>query len=136
MSADLRASLERRVSGQIECEVRGDVRALYEFTLPTIRARRVAQRNDEPDLTLSEIQEFVDQIDSANVLSIEVESFHPSVDRFANSPAAVVVTNVMYNQRGEADRFRCLWVYSNGQWYSTATNKRAWSCGSNNTDLR
>ena len=124
---DLRAALERKVRQQIECEVRREVRALYEFTLPAISARRVAERNDETELTMSEIRQFVDSIDAAEVQSIEVESFHPAVERFSNCSVALVTTRVLYNQREVADRFRCLWVYSSGEWFTTSLCKIAWS---------
>jgi hypothetical protein len=74
---DLRAELENRVREQIASEVRGDVLALYEFTLPSIRAQRIMERDDEPELSLSSIREFVRLIDTADVLSIGVEQFQP-----------------------------------------------------------
>ena len=121
--AELRVKLEHRVREQIASEVRRDVHALYEFTLPAIRARRVAERDDEPELSLSEIRAFVGLIHEAEVESIEVEQFHPFVERYAGSPAAVVVTRVRYNRLGEAARFRCIWVCSGGTWFSTALGK-------------
>ena len=121
--AALKAKLEDRVREQIASEVRSDVSALYEFTLPAIRARRVAERDDEPELSLSEVRKFVRLIHEAEVESIEVEQFHPAVERFSGRPAAVVVTRVRYNQRSEASQFRCIWVYSSGTWFSTALGK-------------
>lgn len=120
---DLRAKLEDRVREQIASEVRGDVPALYEFTLPSIRLSRVAERDDEPELSLSEINAFVGLIQNAELESFEVEQFHPSVERFASCPAAVVVTRVRYNGLGEPAQFRCIWVYSGGNWFSTALGK-------------
>jgi hypothetical protein len=121
--ADLRVKLEERVREQIASEVSGNVAALYEFTLPAIRARRVNGRDDEPELSLSEIRQFVALIHEAEVQSVEVEQFHETVERFSGSPAAVVVTTVRYNQRSEDSQFRCIWVYSAGTWFSTALGK-------------
>lgn len=117
---ELRAKLDDRIREQIASEVRGDVLARYELTLPTIRARRVAEVGGEPELSLSSIKAFVGHIHAAEVESIEVESFHPSVERFAGCPAAVVVTRVRYNRLVEAAQFRCIWVYSDGNWFTTA----------------
>ena len=58
MPEDLKARLHDRVREQIASEVRGDVPALYQFTLPSIRAQRIAGRDDEPELSLSLIREF------------------------------------------------------------------------------
>lgn len=121
---DLKASLENRVCEQIASEVRGDVSALYEFTLPAIRAGRIAERADEPELSLSEIKEFVGLVHEAEVQSIQVEQFHPSVARFSGCPAAVVVAKVRYNRRSAVSEFRCIWVYSEGRWFTTALGKR------------
>src|SRR4051794_39798238 len=90
--ADLRASLEDRVREQIAAEARGDVSALYGFSLPPTRARRIAERDDEPGLSLGKIRTFVGLVREVEVESVEVEQFHPSVQRFSGCPAAVVVT--------------------------------------------
>jgi hypothetical protein len=121
--ADLKATLEGRVREQIACEVRGHVSALYEFTLPAIRARRIAERHDEPELSLAEIGEFVGLVNEAEVQSIHIESFYPSVERFSGCPVARVVTSVRYNRRSQVTTFRCLWVYSDGMWFSTSLGK-------------
>lgn len=119
----LKTKLEDRIREQIASEVRGDVSALYEFTLPVIRARRIAERSDEPELSLLEIRKFVGFVHAAEVQSIEIEQFHSSVERFSDCPAAVVVTRVRYNQRREATQFRCIWVYSERTWFTTALGK-------------
>ena len=121
--ADLKAKLEDRVREQIASEVRGDVSALYEFTLPAIRAGRIAERDDEPGLSLSEIKKFVGLVHEAEVQSIHLEQFHPSVARFSCCPAAVVITKVRYNGRSSDTEFRCIWVYSEGTWFTTALGK-------------
>src|SRR5262245_57243248 len=95
--AEMKKTLEERVREQIASEVLGDVTALYEFTLPTIRARRIAERNDEPELSLSEIRKFIHVVREAEVQSIHVERFVPSLARYSGFPAAVVVTKVRYN---------------------------------------
>src|ERR1700682_2945795 len=107
--ADLKAKLEDRVREQIAREVRGDVSALYEFTLPAIRAGRIAERDDEPALSLWEIREFVGLVHEAEVRSIHLERLHPSVARFSSCPAVVVVTKVRYNGRSSDSEFRCIW---------------------------
>jgi hypothetical protein len=123
ISAKLRASLEGRIREQIAAEVRRDAEVLYGITLPAYRAARIAERDDEPELSLTGIRQFVQSVDDAEIQSVEVESFYPAVDRFAGSAAAVVVTLVRYNRRSEASRFRCIWVHSHGTWYSTALGK-------------
>jgi hypothetical protein len=120
--ADVKAKLEDRVREQIASEIRGDVSALYEFTLPAIRARRIAERDDEPGLSLSEIREFVGLVHEAEVQSTHLDQFHPSVARFSGCPAAVVVTKVRYNGSSDSE-FRCIWVYSEGTWFTTALGK-------------
>jgi hypothetical protein len=120
---DLRGQLEDRIRDLTAAEVRGDVSAVYGFTLPDIRARRVAERDDEPGLSLSQIGRFVALVREAEVLSIQVERFDPSVERFSGCPAAVVVTRVRYNQRSEASQFRCIWVNSDGIWFTTSLGK-------------
>jgi hypothetical protein len=122
---DLKAKLEDRVREQIATEIRGDVFALYDFTLPAIRARRLAERNDEPGLSLSGIREFVNQVHSAEVRSIRVEQFHPSTQRFCGQPAAVVVTTIRYNESHNDSKFRSIWVYNEGTWITTALSKVA-----------
>jgi hypothetical protein len=122
--AELRAKLEDRVREQIATEVRGDVSALYEFTLPSIRAHRIAERDDEPELSLSSIREFVGLIREAQVESIRVESFEPSLSRHGGCPAAFVVTEVRYNGDDGAHTFRCVWVYSESNWFTTSLGKR------------
>lgn len=121
--ADLRGNLEARVREQIASEVRGDVNSLYNFTLPEYRARRIATRADEPESTLATIREFVGQVHSAQVESIEIESFFPAVERFAGSQAAVVIARVRYNQRSFVSLFRTIWVCSSGTWFSTSLGK-------------
>lgn len=123
ITAELRAKLENRIREQIASEIRGEVSALYEFTLPAIRARRIAERDDEPGLSLSQIQEFVAIVRSAVVESIEIETFHPALERFAGCPAATVVTRVRDNQRSQPCRFRGIWVYSDGNWFTTSLGK-------------
>ena len=117
--AEYEAELRRRIHEQISCEAQGDVVALYEFILPTIRAERIAEGDDEPSLSLGEIQEFVGWVRSAVVESIEVERFHSSVDRFSGSPAAIVVSRVRYNE-ATISEFRTIWVRDDGTWFSTA----------------
>src|SRR4051812_48713986 len=121
--AELKAKLEDRVREQIASEARGDVSALYEFTLPAIRASRIAERDDEPGLSLSQLGKFAGLVHEAEVQSIHVEWFRPSVERFSGCPAALVVTEVRYNRRSEVSGFRCIWVYSGGTWFSTALGK-------------
>jgi hypothetical protein len=125
--AGLKAQLEERIRAQIASEVRGEVQSLYEFTLPQIRASRIAERSDEPELTYSEIRRFVREVREAEVLSVDVEQFHPSVARFANCPAAKAVTKVRYNGADTISVFRCIWVFSESTWYTTALGKICFS---------
>lgn len=122
----LKASLEARIREQIDCEVRRDVSALYEFTLPSINASRLARLAFEPEQTLSDIRDFVELVHTAEVESIEVEQFIPSLERHGGHPAAVAITQVKYNSDREANEFRCIWVYESGTWYTTSLGKMAW----------
>jgi hypothetical protein len=125
---DLRADLENRVREQIASEARGDVSSLYDFTLPAIRAGRIAERGDEPELSLSQIRKFVQLVHEAEVLSIHVDRFVPSLERYSGAPAARVVTRVRYNRSSHVSEFRCIWVYSNGVWFTTSLGKIRWGC--------
>src|SRR6266852_1397654 len=98
LPGDLRAELENRVREQIASEARGDVSSLYKFTLPAIRTSRIEERGDEPELSLSQISEFVQLVHEAEVLSIHVDHFVPSLERYSGAPAARVVTRVRYNR--------------------------------------
>jgi hypothetical protein len=122
--ADLKAKLEARLLQQVAAEVRGDVSALYQFILPSIRARRIAGRDDEPELSLSSIREFVGMIHAAEILSIRIEEFQPSLPRHRGLPAAVVVSQIRYKSGDIPSEFRCIWVYADGSWYTTSLGKR------------
>ena len=122
--ADLKTKLENRVREQIASEVRGDVLALYQFTHPSIRAQRIMERDDEPELSLSSIREFVRLIDTADVLSIGVGQFQPSLARHGSCPAALVVAKVRYNDCDYVSEFRCIWVYTEDLWFTTSLGKR------------
>jgi len=121
--SEYEAELRSRVREQIALEVEGDVRALYEFTLPAIRTRRIADRDDEPTSSLSQIRDFVGLVDSAEVESVEVVEYASEVERFRGCPAAVVVSEVRYNDSDSATRFRTIWVRDEGKWFSTALGK-------------
>jgi hypothetical protein len=123
MPVDLKAKLDDRIREQMASEVRGDVQALYEFTLPAIRAKRIAERDDEPMLSLSEIEEFVAHVHEAEVRSIHIEEFWPSSKRSPGCPAALVVTKIRYNGLNDAGESRCIWVYSEDTWFTTSLGK-------------
>jgi hypothetical protein len=124
-----RHDLERRVRKQIECEVNGDVTALHEFTLPSIRASRNAEHSFEPEHTLSEIRKFVALIRQADVRSVEIGDLIPGGR--SGSPAALVVVRVQYNQRDFIDEFRGLWVYTEDTWFNTSLGKIEWPVNHN-----
>ncbi len=108
---DLKARLHDRVRrANRESEVL--VPAAHQFTLPSIRAQRIAERDDEPELSLSSIREFVELIQEAEVQSIRVERFEPSRTRYGACPAAVVIAKVRYNGCDIVSEFGCIWVYS------------------------
>jgi hypothetical protein len=123
ISEKYREDLEDRVRTQIQLEIDGDIDKIYEFTLPTIREKRLSERNDEPQLSKSSIAEFVKNIKSASVESIEIAGYHTWSEIYLDNPAAVVVTTVRYNSDVNLNRFRTIWVLYNGLWYSTALGK-------------
>jgi hypothetical protein len=123
ISLENKAELFSRVQEQITLEVKGDVSALYEFTLPSISAKRIAERDDEPSLTKKDIKKFVESVHSAKVESIEIEHFYPKAAYYLNCPAAVVISKVRYNNSDSVSVFRTIWVRYGETWFSTALNK-------------
>jgi hypothetical protein len=118
-----REGLENRIRTQIQLEVDGDIEKIYEYTLPTIREKRIAERNDEPQLSKNSIAEFVKNVKSANIENIEIAEFHTHSEMYLDNPAAVVVITVRYNAEVNVNRFKTIWVLYDGLWYSTALGK-------------
>lgn len=120
-----KSELIDRVKEQIGLERERDVSALYEFTLPEIREKRISERSDEPGLTKDAISSFVQKVESAEVQSIEILEYHEEAPLYSNCPAATVLSLVTYNGQLVASKSRTVWVLSDGVWYSTALN-RSW----------
>lgn len=123
ISDKYREDLENRIRTQIQLEVDGDIDKIYEYTLPTIREERIAERNDEPQLSKNSIAEFVKYVESASVENIEIAEFHAHSEIYLDNPAAVVITTIRYNSEENVNRFKTIWVLYNGLWYSTALGK-------------
>lgn len=113
-----------RVHVQASLEARHDVAALYELIDPVIRARREAQRDDEPDRTLSIIRAFVASVRAAQVEEVEILEAHRVCERQRGRPAALVRSVVRYNDEPAAHESRTLWVRDRKTWYSTAVDER------------
>jgi hypothetical protein len=109
-----------RVHEQIRLEVRGDVRALYEFLDPVVRARLEAEGGDPPESTLTAIRRFVNAIRTAELEEVEIlEARKVSEDQGGRS-AAVVRSIVRYNEEPTVNESRVQWVRDQKVWYSTA----------------
>jgi hypothetical protein len=124
LSSKLETALHDRVAEQIRLEVERDVDALYQFIDPAIRESRAVKYDFEPEHTISKIREFVLRIETASIVSFEIESYTDDggVDR-GNVPAAIVLLTVCYNNRETQNDFRTPWVLRSNQWYSRATGK-------------
>lgn len=117
---DEKQELTNRIHEQIELEVSGDVEELYRLIDPKIRTKRELERDDEPDLTKSAIQAFVDQVSSAEVTDLHFSKWESTHD---GTPAAVAEIGVLYNCRSKLSRFRTVWYQRDGNWFTTALNK-------------
>ena len=113
-----------RVHEQARLEAQHDVEALYEFVDPVIRACREKQRDDEPELMLSDIRTFVKAVRSAEVEEVEILEARKVSERHGGRPAALVRSIVRYNDKPAANESRTIWVRDHGVWYSAAVNKR------------
>lgn len=118
--AEIRRQLTSRIKQQISPEVAGDVAALYEFTLPQIREKRIAERDDEPGLSISGIEAFVAKISSAEVISVDIEKIHEKAPLYSDLPAALVGSIVRYNGSDIDSQFRTVWVLVDETWYTTS----------------
>jgi hypothetical protein len=118
MPPEYEYTLRQRVALQAELEHSGNVAALCELILPAYRAtaEKLAQ-------STSSFEAFIKRIQSAELLSFEIEWWSPAVPRFGGSPAALIRTIVRYNVSAEPAHFRTIWVRVDGQWYTTATGK-------------
>jgi hypothetical protein len=119
----LETQLRQRIREQISCEDRGDVAALYEFIDPDIRASGEGDFPFQPERTLSQLRDFVNTVQHAEVECIEIEDFRTDGGEIRrNRPTAIVAVNVLYNGRTRS-RFRTPWVLDGGQWYSRSLGK-------------
>lgn len=114
-----------RVHEQVRLEARHDVEALYALVDPVVRARREAERDDEPERTLSGIRDFVKEIRSAEVERVEILEARRVCKRHGGRPAARVRSSVRYNDEATAREWRAVWVRDQGVWYSTSP-ERSW----------
>ena len=56
--------IEQRLHEQAVAEQSGNVEKLYEFTLPSIREKRIKERRDEPELSINSLNNFVKSINN------------------------------------------------------------------------
>lgn len=113
-----------RVHEQIRLEVRGDVRALYEFMDPVIRARLEAESGEPPESTLTAIRRFVNAIRTAELEEVEILEARKVSEDHEGRSAAVVRSIVRYNEELTANESRIEWVRDQKVWYSTAPTRR------------
>jgi hypothetical protein len=118
MPPEYERALRQRVALQARLEQSGNVAALCGLILPAYRetAEKLTQ-------SASSFEAFVKRIQSAELLSFNIEWWSPAVPRFRGSPAALVRTTVQYDACTEPAHFRPIWVRVDGQWYTTATGK-------------
>jgi hypothetical protein len=118
MPPNLENSLFERIVEQARLEQLGDVEGLCQMILPAYRSSPVAASSP-----MTAFQQFVQNINNAQVESFSIESWEPVVARFGNVPAARVLTAVRYNGSARLSFFRTIWVYIEDVWYTTATGK-------------
>ena len=118
------AELRKRIHEHVACELKGDVEAVYNFTLPSIREKRIAEYDFEPEYSLGKIRKYLNLIKSAAVDSIEIEFYSPFIPRHSNNPGAVVKSKVIYNNISYTNR--TIWILFNDTWYTTALYRMAW----------
>jgi hypothetical protein len=116
-----KTTLVGRVHQQASLEQLHDVEALYQFIDPVIRARRERERVDEPDLTLSELREFVSRVRTAQVEKVEILDARKVCVHQGGRPAALVLSVIRYNEELEPQRFHTTWVKEGDTWYSTGS---------------
>lgn len=113
-----------RIHEQASLEERHDVEGLYRLIDPAIRARREAERDDEPGLTISHLRNLVEPVETAEVEEVEVLEARKVSRRHGGRPAALVRSVVRYTRQASSGRSRTesrtLWVRDRGVWYSTA----------------
>jgi hypothetical protein len=119
-----KTTLLGRVHQQASLEESHEVEALYQFIDPAIRARREREREDEPELTLSELREFVSKVETAQVEEVEILEARKVSPRHAGRPAALVQSVIRYNHEAEPQRFRTTWVKEGDTWYSTGVGRK------------
>lgn len=125
LSTEQRAALRRRIERQLRAEVEGDVDAWVAIIDPQLVAKRIRERDDEPELIRRELGEFVRQIESAALVGFEIPTFEPeTAERFARRPVALAETLVRYNDAEAPTPFRTLWVLDGDEWYTRAIGKR------------
>jgi len=115
-------SIERRLHEQASAEQKGDIEKLYNFTLPSIRDKRIIERNDEPELSMQSLEEFVKNINTAEVKETTIEKYHPTSEIYGVLPSAVVKSSTLYNNN-KLSNFRTIWVLYNEVWYTTSLGK-------------
>ena len=115
-------SIEQRLYEQAAAEQSGDFHKLYEFTLPSIREKRTEERNDEPELSINSLKDFVKSIKTAQIKEVTIEKYHPTSEIYGELPSAVVKSTTLYNN-SKASSFRTIWVLYNEVWYTTAVGK-------------
>lgn len=113
-----------RVHEQASLEARHDVEGLYRLIDPAIRARREAEREDEPGVTISHLRKLVEPVETAEVEEVEILEAHKVSGRHGGRPAALVRSVVRYNRnassRESRTESRTVWVRDGGVWYCTA----------------
>lgn len=128
ISPELTRALESRFTLHVDAENAGDVSVLYGLIDPKLRAKREHEYEFEPEHTLSQLQEFVAQINSAAVDSFTVEQFVDDGGPSRNHrPTAIVVSRVIYNGTQPSD-FRTPWVRDNGVWYTRSLGRHKAFC--------
>jgi len=115
-------AIEQRLHEQAEAEQSGNVQKLYEFTLPSIREKRINERNDEPELSINSLKIFVKSINTAKVKKVNIEKYHSTSEIYGELPSAVVNNSTLYNN-SKVSSFRAIWVLYNKNWYTTAVGK-------------
>ena len=128
LEAHLETQLRKRIEEHACLEAQGDAAGLYGFIDPAIRISRDERFDFEPELTHSEIRQYIAPITSARVIEIKIEAFTgDGGSSRGHRPIALVLSKILYNERAEPSGFKTPWVLDNGEWYTTAVGRTNWA---------
>lgn len=107
-----------RAHERVRREAAGDVEGLYALLDPAIRARREAERDDEPERTLAELRAFVAGLRSVELVEVGILEATRRCAAQGGRPAARVRAVVRYNGATVPEESHTVWVRDAEVWYA------------------